>query len=516
MKAYSYLRFSSEIQKKGDSLRRQTELATNWCKANNVDLDETCYQDLGISAYKGANLADGKLGLFLDSVASGQIPRDSYLLVESLDRVSRQEILTALGTLTKILGEGITLVTLTDNKVYTKESLNNLPDLMYSIMVMSRANEESLQKSKRLQAAWNNKHKLARENNKPITHRIPAWLRLVDGKFVVLEDRAELIRKIFRLGLNMGQHSIVKWLNENQIPTFGDGEKQLRKGEGWQHSYINKLFNDKKVIGTYTPKGKEPIENYYPRIVDNDLYNSTIYAVRCRQSKGGRPTSKANIFQGLLKCGKCGGGIARLNKGYGVQLCCDRNRRGLSNEPSCKGVLSLSVVESTILTNIKELDINTIVSSDETEEQLIAYKITSLVNQKDTIIRQLSTLTEALLSGGQISVIVDRLKELESNKIAIESEIDKQQKSLEEVNQHKKSLQNDITVIDSLLDSDDDSLRLKARYSIRNIIEKIRLHPRTGKIDVHYKSVKSDLSVKTKDMFIIEGKAVIFDDEYIE
>jgi DNA invertase Pin-like site-specific DNA recombinase len=508
MKAYSYLRFSSEIQKKGDSLRRQTELALNWCKANNVELDETSYQDLGISAYKGANLVEGKLGLFLDSVAAGKIPRDSYLLVESLDRVSRQEILTALSTLTKILNEGITLITLTDNKVYTKESLNNLPDLMYSILIMSRANEESLQKSKRIQAAWDNKHKLARETNKPITHRIPAWLRLVDGQFVVLEDRAEIVRTIFRLALTMGQHSIVKWLNENKIPTFGDGEKELRKGEGWQHSYINKLFNDKKVIGTYTPRGKEPIENYYPKIIDDDLYNNTIHAVRGRQSKGGRPTSKVNIFQGLLKCGKCGASIARLNKGYGVQLWCDRNRRGLSNEPSCKGWLSLDSVESSILKNIKEMDINTIISNDETEEQRIAYKITSLVNQKDTIYRQLNTLTEALLIGGEISVLVNKLKELESNKVAIEAELEEHGRLLEKVNQHKRSLQNDIDIVESLLKSDDESVRLKARYSIRNIIEKIRLHLKSGNINVCYKNVSTEFSIKTKDRYIIKGKSV--------
>jgi len=48
MKAYSHIRFSTDIQSKGDSLRRQSELAVKYCEQNNLELDtEFNLQDLG-------------------------------------------------------------------------------------------------------------------------------------------------------------------------------------------------------------------------------------------------------------------------------------------------------------------------------------------------------------------------------------------------------------------------------------------------------------------------------------
>jgi hypothetical protein len=67
---------------------------------------------------------------------------------------------------------------------------------------MSRAHEESLTKSKRLKASWESKHKKARDHSTPITKRIPAWLRYEKGEFIVLEDRAQIIKRIFCLTIN--------------------------------------------------------------------------------------------------------------------------------------------------------------------------------------------------------------------------------------------------------------------------------------------------------------------------
>ena len=56
--AYSYIRFSSGEQRKGDSLRRQTE-DTAWCERNGMALDESlsCL-DAGRSAYHGRHRSD--------------------------------------------------------------------------------------------------------------------------------------------------------------------------------------------------------------------------------------------------------------------------------------------------------------------------------------------------------------------------------------------------------------------------------------------------------------------------
>lgn len=87
---YSYVRFSSEKQLKGDSLRRQNELIDKYAKEKGLELDaEFRLVDLGVSAYRGQNLKEGKLGRFLQAIREKKVCAGSVLLVESLDRLTR-------------------------------------------------------------------------------------------------------------------------------------------------------------------------------------------------------------------------------------------------------------------------------------------------------------------------------------------------------------------------------------------------------------------------------------------
>ena len=63
-KAYSYVRWSTPQQAKGDSLHRQLEKARAYAKEYNLDLDETLnFRDAGISAYRGRNVLKGALAV---------------------------------------------------------------------------------------------------------------------------------------------------------------------------------------------------------------------------------------------------------------------------------------------------------------------------------------------------------------------------------------------------------------------------------------------------------------------
>jgi len=121
-KAYSYIRFSTPEQIKGDSLRRQTELSAKYALEHNLNLDESLtFRDLGVSAFNQSNLSNGgQLRAFLDAIDQGVVSSGSYLLVESLDRISRAEILDALEVFTGILNRGITIITLADNMEYPR------------------------------------------------------------------------------------------------------------------------------------------------------------------------------------------------------------------------------------------------------------------------------------------------------------------------------------------------------------------------------------------------------------
>ena len=124
-KAYSYIRFSSPEQEKGDSLRRQIKLSEEYAKKRNLVLDDSMrLTDKGLSAFHGAHKAKGALGEFLKLVEAGKIPKGSVLLVENLDRLSREQVLDALNQFTGIIRAGIKVVTLQDGMEYCQESIN--------------------------------------------------------------------------------------------------------------------------------------------------------------------------------------------------------------------------------------------------------------------------------------------------------------------------------------------------------------------------------------------------------
>lgn len=154
-KVYSYLRFSDAKQAAGASSERQQAYAKEWARKNGLTLDESLsMRDEGLSAYHQKHIKRGALGAFLQAVEEGKVPTGSVLVVEGLDRLSRAEPIVAQGQLAQIINAGITVVTASDSKAYSQESLKANPmDLVYSLLVMIRAHEESDTKSKRVRDA---------------------------------------------------------------------------------------------------------------------------------------------------------------------------------------------------------------------------------------------------------------------------------------------------------------------------------------------------------------------------
>lgn len=322
-RAFSYLRFSRAEQLEGDSLRRQTAAARDYAERNGLDLDDSLnLQDLGVSAFRGKNATEGALAAFIEAVDGGKVPVGSYLLVENLDRLSRDKIMPALNRFSALLEKGVNVVTLTDGKVYTADSLNNLPDLMLSLLVMSRAHDESAMKSQRLRAVWRNKKERAANGDHVLTKWAPAWLRVNNESFEVIPERAAIVKRIFQLTLEgRGYVGIARQFNVEKVPPFS-------KSDGWHHSYVKRILENEAVIGRYQPmkdthdeSGKrkrvpdgDPIEGYYPAIIsESDFY-------RVRHSKPGISAKRAgslpqNVLSGLAVCGKCGGKMHFINKG---------------------------------------------------------------------------------------------------------------------------------------------------------------------------------------------------------
>ncbi|MFM5360002.1 recombinase family protein [Aeromonas veronii] len=85
MKAWLYARFSSSQQADGDSINRQVKAAQQWCGTNGVELQETSFRDLGVSGWK--SIKRPMFEQLIKAMSEGKIPRGSYVLFESTDRL---------------------------------------------------------------------------------------------------------------------------------------------------------------------------------------------------------------------------------------------------------------------------------------------------------------------------------------------------------------------------------------------------------------------------------------------
>lgn len=296
--------------------------------------------DSGRSAFKGKHLEHtGQLARFLGYVQDGIIEPGSVLIIESLDRLSREHLRAALPRFLEILGSGIDIYTSVDRKLYTKD-FNNI-DLIFSILEMSRAHSESSLKGERVSEAWKQKQKDAREIKKPLGKACPYWLKLVDGKYQPIPERVRVVGEIFRLGTTgYGQRAIAKILNASNTPIFGSS---TRNPSGlWGSSSVGKILCNRAVLGEYQPTGLvdgkrekigEPVSDFFPVVIDEDLFFGAQSARSTRNvSKATKSSANFNVWQGLAKCSMCGESMHLVNKGKppkgGKYLRCYRSSKG--------------------------------------------------------------------------------------------------------------------------------------------------------------------------------------------
>lgn len=359
--AYSYIRFSTAEQAKGSSLARQTERSRKYAEQHGLLLDEALtFKDLGVSAYRASNAGPGgKLGEFLELVKSGRVPRGSYLLIESLDRLSRATISVAAQLLLGLLNEGVKVVTLVDDHVYQQTGTqDDFASLIISLTYLQRANDESRTKGMRVADAWRRKRQGAAKAK--LTKLCPAWLKLRDDRseYIEVPERVAIVREIVDLTRQgLGRGAIAKRLNERGTPSIAPiGKRSKKSADGsepadhsWHASYVHKILSSRALVGEFQPhrldEGKRvpdgpPVLGYFPRLIDDDEYDlvQSLVAARGQTSGGRRGATFSNVFTGLLRCGYCGARMVYIDKGTDTRgkrdnrrnrfVLCGKARRG--------------------------------------------------------------------------------------------------------------------------------------------------------------------------------------------
>ena len=150
-----YARFSNAEQAEGNSKTRQLSLCRDmiarhewWGSTDRELIDE------GISAYSGANRAPGSLLFqFEQEAEAGRYRNGHVLVVENLDRISRQGYDAVLPFLQKLTNQGVTIATVDGNLVYPAYERVTMAAIIVAVVhpVMPRYEQE--QKDGRRNAA---------------------------------------------------------------------------------------------------------------------------------------------------------------------------------------------------------------------------------------------------------------------------------------------------------------------------------------------------------------------------
>ena len=310
---YIYIRFSTPKQDKGTSEARQQELCEDYAKRRGWKVVEFI-RDLGKSAWSGAHLESGNLGEFANRVRAGDIPQDSILLVERLDRLSREGHRVAHRWMNDMFDHGLRIAAVgSGDTIFGPDS-----DLLPTIEILMRAKlakDESDAKSERVQEALARHVEAAKTDGRILTAKLPGWLVLSDdrSKVRLIDDRAETVRLIYQMSADgHGVPTIARKLNELNREPWGGWRKGPKK---WEGSSVAMLLRHPAVEGDYVRgwhapakvKNGERIVGYYGKgIVDADLVARARAGMTSRDKTGGaRRSEVVNLFSGLVTCGAC-------------------------------------------------------------------------------------------------------------------------------------------------------------------------------------------------------------------
>lgn len=485
---YSYTRFSSEKQRHGDSVRRQVEAVEQWAKMSGGGLRlDTSLRDEGVPGFRGRNAKVGALARFLKAIEEGMVAPGSVLVVENLDRLSRNEPLEGLDLLKTIIKAGVEIVTLHDGRRYTRENLSrDVVFLINALLILARGYEESDTKSKRLAASWQNKRRLVAEGQ-IVSSWIHPWLRVVGAKklgnrvdfsaakVVVVEERAKVVQQIFKWAKSgWGYLRIARELRLNRVPSWGRA--------GWTTTRVAKIIKNRAVIGEHQPcrydggaYGKRvaegaPIPDYFPRVVSDEEFEKA--QPNKEGISGGRRDKWIRLLTGLLVDAQdrpmhvhaqAGGNFATYQTAA-IRL-----------KPGEKPLRwSLEHLERSVIAACREINWNRLYSVDTTAQDRLATVLEDIAKEETAIKRKMENAAGVILGGGAFDdLLKTQVQQLEQKLVALKDEKQKASFKLAEL----RAASNAAPTMFAHDVPTDLALRAKLRAELQAMLEKVQVWP---------------------------------------
>lgn len=426
--AYSYIRLSSKRQTHNDKggIDRQLDGFRQVCNRFNWTPQTQTFSDLGVSAFSGDNRLKGELSEFMQLALDGKLAPTPCLVLESLDRFSRQDIDESEPAVLALLKSGVAIHVKFTGQTFTRASTVELGDRIQILVALKAAHSYSQQLSERVTAAKT--RKLARfENGEAVNicDFAPRWIDWnKDSKTLELNDNSKAVEIIFREyqgGASLS--SICRTLHSKHIPSFLGGT--------WTKQTVRKILSNPATYGEF--RGKQGV---FPAIVTKAQFES-VQIILSRNAgvklekgkkaaegtefgKRGRTSKHINIFRGLVRCSECGHSMSMNSGRNHPYYRCDSHIHG-----ACGNRFSVraSLIEENLICGLLQASPEELLAA---HDKSLAYQISNLTAQREAISKRITALLEL---AGMVSTdeIKAKMLPLKTERDSIDTEVSKLQ-----------------------------------------------------------------------------------------
>lgn len=302
----AYARVSTDEDEQLTSYQNQVEYYTRYIKSRPDWEFIGLYADEGISG-----LNTKKRSGFRQMVEDAMNGRIDLILTKSISRFARNTV-DSLVTIRELKAKGVEVFFEKEN-IYTFDSKG---ELMITIM-SSIAQEESRSISENI--TWGMRKNMARGKVTMAYGKFLGYRRGADGKPEIVEEEAEVVRRIYRLYLDGHTvREITRILTGDGIPTPSG------KNCNWSVSTIMSILRNEKYKGdallqkVYTAdflnkkmkknNGVLPqyyVENSHPAIIDEETFD-LVQAELAKRGGSSRGRRSGSVFDRKVICGDCG------------------------------------------------------------------------------------------------------------------------------------------------------------------------------------------------------------------
>ncbi|PAE27144.1 hypothetical protein CHI07_20905 [Paenibacillus sp. 7884-2] len=316
IRAYAYVRVSTNKQLDNTSIEQQIEAIEKYCKENNIILVKIFIEEPA-SGEGFSNRHEFKK-MFYD-VFQEENNIDSIIVFKQ-DRISRSS-LDSQYIFNRLKKANKNLISIADN-IDTNDPNSKLIYQILGIIAEVEKDLIAFRTSLGMQKTF--------ENGDFNGGRVFGY-NLINKKLVIDEDEARVVKYIFDCYSNKmwGYRKIASNLNMQGIKT--------KKDNHWSITAVRTILKNKIYNGYVKWKGKYKKGNHYP-IISEELWERTQKLLSLRSYTQEKIHNGSFPLSGLLKCPTCGGAMVQgnANKKYKYYVC---GRFKSSGSKACKSNL---------------------------------------------------------------------------------------------------------------------------------------------------------------------------------